>query len=148
MAKINKEIGYPTTSVIFIYAFGGGAVGGFFIGLLWGIELFLQELSTISIVELIIIPFSAMFFGFFLGLIPALLTGIILAKKQFMIKEKMDYLEIAFFGFLISIIYVFPSLSSSDTFLSLFSVGLIGAISAVIVGKWVLPKEDKMPKEI
>ncbi len=151
MAKIDKEIGYPTTSVIFLYAFCGGAVGGFFIGLaLWFINFYDEGLSVL--LGVIFLPMIAMLFGVFFGLIPALVTGLILAIMEFMIKDKKDYLKVAFVGFLTSAIYMsiplFNAITELENFLFILAIGLLGAISAVIVGKYALPKEDKVIKEI
>ncbi len=144
MAKIDKEIGYPTTSVIFLYAFAGGAVGGFFVGLaLWLVKFYEEGLSVL--LGVIFLPMIAMFFGIFFGMIPALMTGLILAIMEFIIKDKMDYVKVAFVGFLTSAIYMsiplFNAISKLENFLFILAIGLVGAVSAVIVGKYALPKE-------
>ncbi len=84
-----------------------------------------------------------------IGFMPALITGVILAWRKLFIKSFLDYVKIALLGLIISVSYGFLLLcffigidrirnETGDIFLLM---GLVGAISAVIVGKLLLPKK-------
>lgn len=150
---------YPKEKVILLFSLCGGAVGGFVLG----ISLFLyfdfsdiiknQNIFTVkNLLETLLSLFGVSLAGVFFGFIPALITGIYLAMKEFIIINKKDYLSllltggiITIFIFLILILLISTKGQTIDAYINLvfLILFLIGGISAMICGKLFLPKLPK-----
>lgn len=141
---------YPSSYVIAVYALLGGPTGGLVIGLLYCIISILNQRDFTLMLQFVIF---AIFIGFVVGIIPAMLTGIVLAYNEMTISKVnnfITYLMIALTGFIVTVGYIivlwimlsgFPKYTDMSSVAGLMGVfGLIGAFSAIIVGKIVLPK--------
>ncbi|STZ09448.1 Uncharacterised protein [Moraxella caprae] len=93
-----------------------------------------------------------MLYGILLGFIPALLTGIYLSIKEFIIIEAKDYGFLFLIGslsvlFSITILIIITNpnpliFDFNDTIITIL-LAIIGGISAMICGKLFLPKLPK-----
>ncbi|OPH38962.1 hypothetical protein [Moraxella equi] len=149
---------YPKEKVILLFILLGGAVGGFVAILSMGLWLLLISILKnpsgifdylqYFIVSFLTIPLF-MLYGILLGFIPALLTSIYLSIKEFIIIETKDYGFLFLIGSLsvlfsitILIIIADPNpfiFDFNDTILTIL-LAIIGGISAMICGKFFLPK--------
>lgn len=132
---------YPTAKVIILYALFGGIIGGALVGLVVAVLTAWFDFFTIL--------FTAMAYGFLIGLLPALITGSTLAYGQFY-RHKKSLLVAFAIGFLVTmlsaIIFLFfvDALTEQATLslsLSLL-IALVGGISAVLTGLFALPKVE------
>ncbi len=135
MTNIKQEK-YPTFFVITYYALMGGGCGGFVLGIFGA----LMSISKLKLLALII-PFFIGACGVFVGFIPALLTGIIIAK----LKIRENGFNVAIIGYLVSSLFGLFFSKEFDVFMSSF--GLTGAISAYLVGLIALPKSTNKSTE-
>lgn len=131
---------YPKARVIFGFVSTGGAVGGFLFGLMLLFGSMIEAL-TISLNELFAVFFMmvsfAVFFGVFVGAMPALLAGIYLAMREFVIVDVIDYGWLFVIGALMTALSGFVVLGlTGDSFVLMAT----GGLSAMICGKWFLPK--------
>ncbi len=83
-----------------------------------------------------------------ISFIPALLTGVVLSWRKFVIYQWIDYAKVAGLGAIISFVYgillslsVLTFIRGNDIFIASAIAGFIGVVSAVIVGQLVLPKK-------
>ncbi len=130
---------YPRIKVALGYAILGSLCGA---GLIIIILALLEESPNV-----LFLPYDFLI-ATMISFIPALLTGIVLSWRKFVIYQWIDYAKVAGLGAIISFVYIFLlSLSvlvfirGNDIFVASTTAGFIEAISAVIVGKWVLPKK-------
>lgn len=162
-AKQNGFV-YPKLKVGFYFGLVGGAVGGFVVILsiaLW--TLFTSILENPSgtidyfwdfIYSFLAIPLF-LFFSTLFGGIPALLTGIYLSIKEFIVINRKDYgllfligsLSVLFCFIIIAILEIINDPSKltynhNDVEITIPFI-IIGGISAMICGKLFLPKPPK-----
>lgn len=147
------EVEYPNKTVIGSYAVLGTLVGGGVTGVFAGLIVIFRTLWTgegamylvSSLFQVVpIVVLLAMIAGF----IPALVTGIVLAWNKVVISHYRDYIKVAVCGLVIStgldffllLVGLFFGMVAVREFIICIPIALVGAISAVIVGKWVLPK--------
>ena len=138
MNRIKTE--YPKREVINQFVQFGGAIGGLFIWLTVVLPNILFKNNGFNVVEVLNTTWSLglsivfyIFFGFILGLLPALLTGWIVAQ----INVYRNYI-----GLLTSLVI---GSFIGFTFLSVIELPLIipiltGGVSALITGLTILPK--------
>lgn len=141
---MNKS-NYPTNKILYTYAILGGLVGGLLIGLfalvgeLDGIKDILDFIGSVLFISII---------GMFVGFIPATATGYLIGRFKFY-KKPSHFIIISLIGFFTSFIFALVflfftdklSLESVNDDLTIMSVmGLLGALSAIIIGWFVLPK--------
>lgn len=135
---------------------GFGLLGNFIGGLLFGIPIFLGALldngfalTSNDLTE----PFYFMLFfiiiAFGYGLIPAFLTGLILAYKKYSIRRFSDYAFVALVGAGVSVgITLMPANSSLNLILHMYyfliSIAIVGGLSSMICGKLFLPKASNL----
>lgn len=137
---------YPFSKVVCFYPLIGGLIGG----LLMGIFAMGGELDRWSeLFEYLGGVLFIAFFGIIVGLIPASITGFIIAKLE-LCKDRLSHYPIIFVvGFIISAIYIFIwlmitagiSMHLSYGFMMMFVIGLVGGISSIITGFILLPKQ-------
>ncbi|MBE9577659.1 MULTISPECIES: hypothetical protein [Moraxella] len=146
---------YPKIKVIFGFGLLGGMIGLMTVFVIDrmtrlivnGGNLF-YDINIISLIEKIfsVLLFSIIF-GTVFGCIPAILTGIYCAIFNFIIAKNLDYLHLYVVGTIFSAIYFNHWINLPDEFwqiiYTLFSLGSIGGISAMICGKLFLPKLPK-----
>lgn len=130
--ELAENENYPKAKVILCYCLFGGAMGGFFLGLLWIFTRF----RGVILLEKLSFVFVSMLFGSVLGLLPALFTALILVFRKFYIKSVIDYLYLAILGFIVT------AITGITFFVPWYVIATVGAISTVILGKFVLPKKD------
>ncbi|STY92935.1 hypothetical protein [Moraxella bovis] len=147
---------YPKIKVIFGFGLCGGAIGLFI--MMFGVftEGMIKDASGIlsrmptdtTIYSMVSGIFSFLFGGIALGTIfgciPAFLTGIYCAIFNFIMMKKLDYAHLYVVGTIFSAIYFNHWLNLPDEFwqrmFDLWVWGSIGGISAMICGKFFLPK--------
>lgn len=148
---------YPNAKILLAYTIVGSLIGSLLYLLLWlGDEIF----SSISYLRLpnLDIKNGNIYFIFFIygvvamaGAIPAFITGGIITMSKIRTNSHWDYLKIFTIGFIVTLILVYvltivvsfyiPPITKlllgnqNKVFLT-----LSGALSAVIIGKWILPK--------
>ena len=154
---------YPTGKVIVAYSLLGGIVGGLIVVLIMGSALLFEQLQhhnfktdMTAFVDLLFGFAGILMVSFFVGLLPALFASLAITAKRIRLVNKFAYFQIALSGFLAtlpvcSILIGFmvawsngsSDISLTDVFKNLLTVlefcG-IGALSSLIVGKFVLPK--------
>ena len=157
---------YPTTKIITYYALLGGMVGGLVFAVVLGIMLLIEQIQTqafrtdLSAISDFVTGFGGILIAsFIVGFLPALLTGIIISLKRICLITLRNYLQIAVIGFLVSlpilgiIVGIMGNWSNGlsgfhfnlilDNVLTILGFSCIGAVSSVIVGKFVLPKDSQ-----
>lgn len=137
---------YPGHKVISLYASLGGLIGGALLGILAeGSNL--DSLKEIP--EFLGMLLLLGVLGIFFGLIPAALTGWIIARCRLYQNIWWHYPAAALIGFLPSGLWGvqliltdgMPKIPKMSDFLLLFGVfGTIGAVSALLLAPFVLPK--------
>lgn len=140
-----NQVNYPTTKILYTYAILGGLVGGVLIGLVGMVG----EIDSITdILEFISAVLFIGFIGMFIGFIPATATGYLITKFK-LYKNFRHFISITLIGFMTSAIYFFLFmfftgellLQDIHYILKLMSfMGLLGALSAFIIGWFVLQK--------
>lgn len=141
---------YSKSSVIGAYLFFGGAIGGGLIGLVVAMFIVLQAvlqnavLQNIvrSIVLALLTISSFAFFGFIVGLIPATLTGCLVAHFK-LYRNHKGLSQSAIIGAISTVICTLLIIGFSDINFSIavciFSV-LIGSASGYLTGLFTLPR--------
>lgn len=139
---------YPTGKILTCYALFGGLMGGALFCIGTGLFLGIEQLTNhtfrtdLTAFKDVGIGFTViMLASWLLGLIPAFFTGFILAKTF----TKQQIIKPFFIGAILSFLFFFLifGLLASDVLRGLTSgliFALIGGLSSVIVGKFVLPK--------
>ncbi|WP_333614631.1 hypothetical protein [Psychrobacter sp.] len=141
---------YSKSSVIGAYLFFGGAIGGGLIGLIIAIFLVLgavlqnavlQNIVRSIVLALLTIP-SFAFFGFIVGLIPATLTGCLVAYFE-LYRNHKGLSQSAIIGAISTVICTLMLIVFSDFNFSLAAcifATLIGSASGYLTGLFTLPK--------
>lgn len=124
------------------FVFLGGFIGGFIIGLISSI-MAISDLNDIDVAHLFMMGIFGVF-GIVFGFIPALLMGIYVAYRQFVIIHWRDYVHLYAVGTFISAIYFLcwsdVALNEPSDVVALWAMDSIGGISAMILGKLFIPK--------
>ena len=141
---------YSKANVIASYLFFGGAIGGSLIGLI--IAIFLvsetilqndvwQNIGRSIALAILAVPICG-FFGFMIGLIPATLTGCLVASLKLYRNHKgLSYSAII--GTISTVICTLPFMVFNDIPFSLAAyifAAFIGSTSGYFTGLFVLPK--------
>lgn len=130
---------YPTSRVITLYLFFGGAVGGALIGLL--LLLLTGELAAVLFILV------GMILGLGLGLIPATLTGIFAAYFE-LVREPKDLAWVTLVGAFITVIYTLIAIVMMGEAMNVSGVSvmaaLLGGLSALVTGLLTLPKPSEL----
>lgn len=150
--ELNDHL-YPSSSVRWGYSLLGGATGGAIVGMILGL---LSIFDGLNVAAIILVTIFSIIFGFVLGLLPAIITGLWIAKENIQINDAKDYLRIFFIGFSVSSIYALLALLVVFGFsldrltldvANLFKglefiagMGWIGGMSSIVLGKLVVPK--------
>ena len=144
---------YPKVNVITAYLCFGGAMGGGLIGLILAMLLileavlenyFLQKIIFTLVLALLTIP-SCAFLGLIIGLIPATLTGFLVARLK-LYRNDRGLSQSAIIGSLSTIIYAFLPIAFTDItfsfgfFIFIVFAAFIGGVSGYLTGLSVLPK--------
>lgn len=133
---------YPTSRVITLYLFFGGAVGGGLIGLL--LLLLTGELGAVLFILI------GMILGLGLGLIPAALTGIFAAYFE-LVREPKDLAVVTIVGAFITVIYTLIAIVIMGENMEVIGVSvmaaLLGGVSALVTGLLFLPKFPTLQPE-
>lgn len=144
---------YPTSTVITTYLFFGGAIGGGVIGLILSMLLVLetiveggfpQKIVFNLVLVLFTIPGFA-FLGFFVGLVPATLTGVLVARSK-LYRNDSGLSQSVIIGALSTSMYAFlpivfgVSIFSFKFFIFMAFAAFIGAVSSYLTGLSALPK--------
>ncbi len=133
-ANKNKADKKKITSMVLRFGMSGGFIGGYLLGLVLVANQALEVISVndpfkSEIVGLALIyPFLTGFLGIFFGLVPAMLTGYCVAMLDINRSAK-GYAKLFAIG----------AMCSGVLYLS-FIFMVIGGLSAVIIGKFALPK--------
>ena len=152
MTNTNKKVAldkttlsiYPKNKILAIYGLLGGAIGGLIysssITMLFLVEgdLSLQELP--DVIKMIL---AFIFFGFSIGLLPALLAGFVISRLQICFDSIKKIVPLFVIGFISTFIFMiwFTLDENTITFTtSILSFCCTGGISAVITGWFALPK--------
>lgn len=120
----------------------GGFIGGCIIGLISSI-MAISNFNNIDISYLFMVVIFGVF-GIVFGFIPALLMGVYVAYRRFIIVDWHDYVHLYVVGTFISAIYFLcwsnVALNEPSDMAKLWVMGSIGGISAVLIGKLFIPK--------
>ena len=141
---------YSKANVIASYLFFGGAIGGSLIGLIMAMLMVLEAVLQSDVLQNIVrsivlavlaVPICA-FFGFMIGLIPATLTGCLVASLKLYRNHKgLSYSAII--GTISTVICTFLLMVFNDipfSFAACIFAALIGSSSGYFTGLFVLPK--------
>ena len=135
---------YPKSKVIWTYVLLGGAIGGLIVwsymttGILFESGISIQELP--DFIKMLI---GSAVFGFFLGLLPALLTGYVASKFEMFFDSTKKILPLFAIGFMSTFIYIVWFMldkNSIDSLIGIIMFCCVGGTSAVITGWFALPK--------
>lgn len=135
---------YPRNKILAIYGLLGGAIGGLIysssITMLFLVE---GDLSLQELPDVIKMLLALVFFGFSIGLLPALLAGFVIGRLQICFDSIKKIVPLFVIGFISTFIFMiwFALDENAITFTtSILSFCCIGGISAVITGWFALPK--------
>lgn len=143
----NSTKSYPTSTIVSLYALFGGFIGGMQVGVL----AIGSNLDTPK--ELPEFLGTLLFFGIFgvfVGLIPATITGFVIAKLKLYKNIWRHYLIIALIGFVPSALCgvclilmdgIHQGQKLTDIIIFFGALGMIGAMSALLLALFVLPKK-------
>ena len=135
---------YPKGNVIGLYGLLGGAIGGLIIPLCISVLSVIEGSASIQDVpDFIKMLAAGAVFGFFLGLLPALLTGY--SAYRFKIyfdsaKKILPLFAIGLFSTFIFSVWIMPHETVSEKIISALLISLIGGASAIVTGLIALPK--------
>lgn len=139
---------YPTGKVVSLYALLGGAFGGFLIGIFLMVIKFPRYTGMDETFGgLLLGLFLFALYGAFLGLIPAITTGLFIANRKIYLDDKANFFKVFMIGFMVSgfltavmtLPFLYREIFSWLKYIFIF--GSIGGLSSLIVGTLILPKE-------
>lgn len=139
---------YPTLRVIILYAILGGFFGGLMVSSIYIVMIFFMFTHQDN---MLLGVFSGLFFwliagmmGIVFGFLPALITGIVVAYYQFYKGSQGIYLRLFGIGFVATCleyaIYSMISGIDEDTIKLSFGLSVLGGLSSIITGHFILPK--------
>lgn len=145
---------YPYWRILLCFSLLGGAVGGLLASLLSAIVL-----SPNDILDFILFSPVFMLTGAGIGLIPALLTALVIVLRRMTLTSWMDYCQLFAIGFGSSALFTLAIIAIDagiaphydPKYMPLQNYGLIpymggiGGLSALILGRFTLPKIAKTP---
>lgn len=141
--KASDEVrgSYSASTVIMLYLFFGGPIGGGLIGL--AIVLGTGELGAILFIPI------GMIFGVVLGLIPATLTGI-LAVYFKLTSDSKGLIGVSLIGAITTALYVLGYMvignhlsSFASTIAVIIESAIFGSVCGLLTGWLFLPKSDR-----
>ncbi len=146
---------YPYWRILLCFSLLGGAVGGLITSLF---NLF-AYLFTNDILDIILTIASAMLIGAAIGLIPALLTALVIVLRRMTLTNWVDYCKLFAIGFGSSALFTLaliaidaglaphydPKYMPLQDYGLIPYMGIIGGLSAVILARFTLPKIAKTP---
>ena len=146
---------YPYWRILLCFSLLGGAVGGLITSLF---NLF-AYLFTNDILDIILTIASAMLIGAAIGLIPALLTALVIVLRRMTLTSWVDYCKLFAIGFGLSALFMLaiiaidaglaphydPKYMPLQDYGLIPYMGIIGGLSAVILARFTLPKIAKTP---
>ena len=145
---------YPYWRILLCYSLLGGAVGGLLASLLSAIVL-----SPNDILDFILFSPVFMLTGAGIGLIPALMTALVIVLRRMTLTSWVDYCKLFAIGFGSSALFTLALIAIdagiaphyNPKYMPLQNYGLIpymginGGLSAVILARFTLPKIAKTP---
>lgn len=149
---------YPYWRILLCFSLLGGAVGGLITGL-FNLFAYLFTDTFHDILDIILTIASAMLVGAVIGLIPALLTALVIVLRRMTLTNWVDYCKLFAIGFGSSALFTLALIAIDaglaphydPKYMPLQDYGLIpymsiiGGLSAVILGRFTLPKIAKTP---
>ena len=146
---------YPYWRILLCFSLLGGAVGGLITSLF---NLF-AYLFTNDTLDIILTIASAMLIGAVIGLIPALLTALVIVLRRMTLTYWVDYCKLFAIGFGSSALFMLaiiaidagmaphydPKYMPLQDYGLIPYMGIIGGLSAVILARFTLPKIAKTP---
>ena len=146
---------YPYWRILLCFSLLGGAVGGLITSLF---NLF-AYLFTNDTLDIILTIASAMLIGAVIGLIPALLTALVIILRRMTLTSWVDYCKLFAIGFGSSALFMLaiiaidaglaphydPKYMPLQDYGLIPYMGIIGGLSAVILARFTLPKIAKTP---
>ena len=146
---------YPYWRILLCFSLLGGAVGGLITSLF---NLF-AYLFTNDILDIILTIASAMLIGAAIGLIPALLTALVIVLRRMTLTYWVDYCKLFAIGFGSSALFMLaiiaidaglaphydPKYMPLQDYGLIPYMGIIGGLSAVILVRFTLLKIAKTP---
>lgn len=151
---------YPKEQILYAFLLFGGALGGILTaGLMILFSLSAEDWQSLSLqsLDVAIIAQSLLsgvglfgITGAFIGLIPAVITGIIITKKRFTLVAASEYLSVFIIGFLVSlpmvllVYYLFfeEILITIKELLFILTPCISGGLSAVILLRLFVPNRS------
>lgn len=139
---------YPRLLIWLKFSFTGGIIGGLLFGiyLMFVIHTATESYSLLSTIKDILVCGLA---GFFVGFLPASLTGLYITLRKIAIKNYIQYLELFFIGGIITILFgliwlIYDNKNNTlKDFYFYLAAMILGGLSTVICGKLFLPKLPK-----
>ena len=135
---------YPKGNVIGLYGLLGGAIGGLIIPLCISVLSVIEGSASIQDVpDFIKMLAAGAVFGFFLGLLPALLTGYSAYKVEIYfdsIRHVFPLFAIGFMSTFLCIVWFMLESYSIDSVIGIVLFCCIGGASAIATGLIALPK--------
>ena len=150
-----QPVSYPYWRILLCFSLLGGAVGGLITSLF---NLF-AYLFTNDTLDIILTIASAMLIGAVIGLIPALLTALVIILRRMTLTSWVDYCKLFAIGFGSSALFMLaiiaidagmaphydPKYMPLQDYGLIPYMGIIGGLSAVILARFTLPKIAKTP---
>lgn len=151
---------YPKEQILYAFLLFGGALGGILTaGLIILFSLLAEDWQSLSLqsLDVAIIAQSLLggvglfgIAGAFIGLIPAVITGIIITEKRYTLTTPSQYLSVFIIGFLVSlpmvllVHYLFfeEILITIKEFLFILAPCISGGLSAVILLRLFVPNRS------
>lgn len=145
---------YPYWRILLCFSLLGGAVGGLLVSLF---NFFAYPFH--DILDVILTIASMVLIGAVIGLIPALLTALVIILRRMTLTSWVDYCQLFAIGFGSSALFMLaiiaidagiaphydPKYMPLQNYDLIPYMGGIGGLSAVILGRFTLPKIAKTP---
>ena len=135
---------YPKGRVIGTYGLLGGAIGGLIpISYIIVITIVKESISVNDALDFIKMLAAGAVFGFFLGLLPAFLTGYCASELEIYfdsIRKVLPLFTIGFMSTFLCIVWFMLESDSIDSIIRIILFCCIGGASAIVTGLIALPK--------
>ncbi|MBH0063613.1 hypothetical protein [Psychrobacter sp. SZ93C1] len=135
---------YPKGKVIGLYGLLGGAIGGLItFSYIIVLSVIKEGASIQDVPDFIKMLAAGAVFGFFLGLLPALLTGYSAYKLEIYfdsIRNVFPLFAIGFMSTFLCIVWFMLESYSTDSIINIILICCIGGASAIATGLIALPK--------
>ncbi len=144
---MHPKMTYPKIKVVLCFGVLGSLVGGLLAGTVTAVVSLM--IGSLAADEFLTLSFAFVYVVTVMGSVPAFGAGVYLAVKRFCITTKADYYRVFVIGMVFTMIYAMMILTIlmlgdfTRALLLAFGLAVAGGLSAVMVARLALPKDNK-----